>query len=166
MSASRARPPSTAARSQPSAPPADRPALRAVPAPARRGGRAFPVLVIVTLAAGLIGLLLVNLAMQRSAFELSALSAQGDDLRVRQQELDLTVARLASPEHLTQAAQAQGMVPNPNPVFLHLGSGKVIGTPTPARAGSGSANFVPVPEPTRAPPPSPSQPSSGHRSQR
>ncbi len=132
-----------------SAPLPARTKLAVVPerSPTRRS-RAFPATVMALMAAGLVGLLLVNIAMQNTAFELAQLTARADHLHVRQQKLQLEVDRLGSPEHLAQVAQAQGMVPNLNPVFLDLATGKVVGTPTPAPPGPGPAGSTLVPEPT------------------
>ncbi len=91
------------------------------------------------LAGGLIGLLLLNTAMQRGAFQLTALQAQADALHTEQQQLSMKVDNLASPERLASDAVGLGMVPNANPVFLMLRTGRVIGAPTPAGAGGGRA---------------------------
>ena len=109
------------------------------------------VFVVAAMASGLVGLLLLNIAMQNAAFELARLEAQAEDLHIRQQALDLEVDRLASPIQLAERAEAQGMVPNTNPVFLDVASGEVIGTPTPAIAGTGLTEPAPVAEPPRQP---------------
>jgi hypothetical protein len=118
----------------------------------------FVVGVVGVLAAGLVGLLLLNIAMQKGAFELARLDAQANDLQTRQQALDLEVDRLASPARLAQRASAQGMVANPNPVFLDLATGEVVGRPTPAAAAPAPAGQAPAVDPPRRPQPSPAEP--------
>jgi len=127
--------------------------LRAVtPQPRQQPTTTFAALVVVVMGAGLVGLLLLNIAMQNAAFHRAALDEQVYDLHVQQQALDLELDRLGSPERLADLATEQGMVPNPNAVFLDIGSGKIIGDPTPARAGTGLSDDVKrVPEPSRAP---------------
>ncbi len=143
---------SNAARPQRSAPrPASRP-LRVVPERSRTPGRAFVVLLVAVLAAGLVGLLVLNTAMQRSAFALESLNSTADRLEVRRQVLDLKVDRLGSPEVLGRRATELGMVPMENPVFLRLSDGKVLGNPRPAVAGTGPQLVVLPP-----PPPPPAQ---------
>ena len=138
-----------------------RTSLRVVPPWAGRRTRGtFVVVVITGLAAGLVGLLLLNIAMQKGAFELARLDAQASELRTRQQALDLDVDRLASPARLAEQATAQGMVPTTNPVFLDIASGEVVGTPTPAAAATLTAEGSPVDDPPRRPGPPP-QPDDG-----
>jgi len=102
------------------------------------------VLVVAVMATGLVGLLLLNIAMQNAAFQLAQLESRAQALHIRQQQLGLEVDRLASPEHLAQRASAQGMVPNTNPVFLDISNGgRVIGTPVPAQPGTGLVGYPP-----------------------
>ena len=134
-------------------PPARLPArsrLRVVPARARqpRAGT-FAALLVAILAGGLVGLLVLNTAMQRSAFELDELRDRAESLGVRQQVLDLRVEGMRAPERLARAASALGMVPMSSPVFLRLEDGRVLGDPVPAVAGTGPRL---VPEPPATPP--------------
>jgi hypothetical protein len=110
------------------------------------------VVVVAALAAGLVGLLLLNIAMQKGAFELARLDAQATDLRTRQQALDLEVDRLGSPARLARRAEAQGMVPNPNPVFLDLATGEVVGRALPAAAAPEPGEPPAAVDPPRQPP--------------
>lgn len=137
--------------------PAPRPRLRAVagPQPSTRSGSFVTTLVLV-LAAGLVGLLVLNTAMQRSAFELEELRTRAATLDVRSQVLDLQVARLRSPDRLAAQAAGLGMVPVTSPGFVQLADGQVLGEPGAAVAGTGP-QLVRVPaapdvaEPTRTP---------------
>lgn len=142
-----------AARPKPVTPPIQT-RLRVVPHPAQQPSRAaFVVCVVTAMAAGLVGLLLLNIAMQNAAFELARLESRAEGLHIKAQALDLEVDRLASPDLLAERASAQGMVPNNSPVFLDLSNGKVVGKPTPAVAGTGLPELAPVVEPPREPQP-------------
>ncbi len=110
-------------------------ALRVVPPRMAAPGRAFVVLLVGVLAAGLVGLLVLNTAMQRAAFRLESLSADADRLEMRRQVLDLQVDRMGSPEVLARRATELGMVQMTTPVFLRLSDGTVLGDPHPAVAG-------------------------------
>ena len=111
--------------------------LQVVPERSRAPGRAFVLLLVAVLAAGVVGLLVLNTAMQRAAFSLESLNATADRLEVRRQVLDLQVDRMSSPEVLGRRATELGMVPMTTPVFLRLSDGKVLGDPQPAVAGVG-----------------------------
>jgi hypothetical protein len=130
-----------AARSRASHPAARGPRLQVVPRVQRARGSQFVVLVAGMLVSGLIGLLLLNLSMQKGAFELARLEEQTSALRTGEQSLTFDLDRLESTQHLYRRARTLGMVPNSSPVFLDLTDGSVIGTPVPA---------APAPEPTVA----------------
>jgi hypothetical protein len=93
----------------------------------------FVLLVAAILVIGLVGLLMLNLSMQKASFRLAALQDRAAALQTREQSLDLKVDRLSSSDRLSDAAIRMGMVPNPNPVFLDLSDGSVIGDPTAAQ---------------------------------
>lgn len=131
---------------------ANRPRLRAVPAAGPRpGGRVFVALIVLVLAAGLVGLLLLNTAMQRSAFRLEDLQRESAALAVRGEVLDTQVERLRAPDRLARAATRLGMVAMTEPVFLRLSDGRVLGDPQPAAAAPPPI-AEPVPHPQAAPP--------------
>lgn len=112
-------------------------ALRIV-APARNRARRAPfvVVVVMVLSAGLVGLIVMNTALQDQAFHLARLQREASSLEVRQQQLQHTEDRLAEPSSLARSAAALGMVPNAAPVFLRPSTGEVIGVPTPAEPNS------------------------------
>jgi hypothetical protein len=89
----------------------------------------FVLLIATILVVGLIGLLMLNLSMQKASFRLASLQDRAEALQTREQSLDLKVDRLASSDRLVDEATRLGMVPNPNPVFLDLSNGSVIGDP-------------------------------------
>ena len=120
------------------------PKLRVVyGAPFRPPRMPFVIFVVSLLAAGLVGLLLLNTQLQSGTFQITSLSNQADQLRDQQQSLEKQVRTLESPQNLADRALKMGMVPNPNPVFLRLSDGRVLGVPEEGRSGTGTAMFGP-----------------------
>ena len=114
---------------------ARRGSLRIAPPPAPRIARGpFVAAVLAVLAAGLLGLLLLNTVLAQGSFHLHALQVQGKQLADQEQDLQHDVDTLQAPAALAAQAQAQGMVPGGPPVFLRLPDGAVLGDPTPAPA--------------------------------
>lgn len=112
------------------------PALQVVPRNAGvRRGSGFVVLVAALLVSGLIGLLLLNLSMQKGAFELAGLQASTTELQVQEQALDQELEGIQSTQSLARQATGQGMVPSSNPMFLDLSDGSIVGQPVPAAPG-------------------------------
>jgi len=120
------------------------PRLRVVyGAPFRPPRMPFVIFVVSLLAAGLVGLLLLNTQLQSGTFDITKLNSQANDLRDQQQQLEKQVRALESPQNLSDRALRMGMVPNPNPVFLRLSDGRVLGVPAEGKAGAGTAMFGP-----------------------
>ncbi|WP_410787730.1 hypothetical protein [Kribbella sp. C-35] len=120
------------------------PRLRVVyGAPFRPPRMPFVIFVVSLLAAGLVGLLLLNTELQSGTFNITKLSSQADQLRDQQEQLEKQVRTLESPQNLSDRALRLGMVPNPNPVFLRLSDGRVLGVPAEGKAGAGTAMFGP-----------------------
>ena len=120
------------------------PRLRVVyGAPFRPPRMPFVIFVVSLLAAGLVGLLLLNTQLQSGTFQVTKLSSQADQLRDQQEQLEKQVRTLESPQNLSDRALRMGMVPNPNPVFLRLSDGRVLGVPAEGKAGTGTAMFGP-----------------------
>ena len=120
------------------------PRLRVVyGAPFRPPRMPFVIFVVSLLAAGLVGLLLLNTELQSGTFNITKLSSQADQLRDQQEQLEKQVRTLESPQNLSDRALRMGMVPNPNPVFLRLSDGRVLGVPAEGKAGTGTAMFGP-----------------------
>lgn len=118
------------------------PKLRVVyGAPFRPPRMPFVLFVVALLAAGLVGLLLLNTELQRGTFQVTSLNTQADQLRDQQEQLERQVRTLQSPQNLADRALKMGMVPNPNPVFLRLSDGQVLGVPAEGKAGTGAAMF-------------------------
>jgi hypothetical protein len=107
--------------------------LRLVRRQPRESGRLpFALLIIFLVAAGLVGLLLVNTSLQSGAFEAGRLQQDNQLLAEQQGDLQRQVQQLSSPGEVTRRAGALGMVADPNPGFLRLSDGKVLGDPQPA----------------------------------
>jgi hypothetical protein len=116
------------------------PSLRLVPSPGPRAPRAaFVALVLVLLAGGLVGLLVLTTTMQQRAFALFDVQNEIATLREERQLLVAELAQRESPAALARSARLLGMVPNDTPAFLDLGTGRIRGelVPAPARSGAG-----------------------------
>lgn len=123
------RPSSPARRQQPAA----RPDLRIVNAPAQARSRGpFIVLCMLILMGALLGTLLLNTAMAQGSFERQELTSQLARLTEKEQALTEQLDVLGSPGQLAQRATDLGMVRSPQPAFIRLADGVVIGEPTPA----------------------------------
>ncbi len=107
-----------------------RPRLTIVPKSAARSARVpFVLLVVTLLAVGLVGLLLLNTALQQGAYTATGLRDQSQALGIRQQNLQMQVAALRQPQRVAQEGLRLGMVQNDSPAFLSLSNGRIIGTP-------------------------------------
>lgn len=84
------------------------------------------------LAAGLLALLFINMSLAQGAYQLRDLTVRSSMLGENEQELREELARLESPQHLSEAARSIGMVPGTDPAFLDVQEGQVIGEATPA----------------------------------
>lgn len=91
----------------------------------------FVALVVGLLAVGLVGLLVLNTSLQRGAYAVTDLRTSAAQLSLREQNLQMQVAELQSPERLAAVAAASGMVRGDNPAFLSLKTGKIVGVPKP-----------------------------------
>ncbi|WP_329584106.1 cell division protein FtsL [Kitasatospora sp. NBC_01250] len=100
-----------------------------------RGGRGrmpFAVLMVLLLASGLLGLLMLNTALNEGSFELTKLQKQTNTLTDQQQSLQQQIDHAAAPDALERSARQLGMVPGGDPAFLQ-DDGKVLGSPGPAK---------------------------------
>jgi hypothetical protein len=114
------------------------PRLRVVTgAPPNRGGAAFGIICATLLAAGLLGLLLLNTALAQGSFTLHKLQVASDQLTDTQDALTQSLAASASPANIASRAAAMGMVPAQSAAFLRLSDGQVIGVAKPAKGGPG-----------------------------
>lgn len=107
--------------------------------PGRGAGAArapFVLLIVALLGSGLLGLLLLNAALNQGSFELSKLKKQTKELSDEQQELQGEVDGFSAPDALDKRAKELGLVPGGVPAFL-LPDGKVIGEPETAAPDTG-----------------------------
>jgi hypothetical protein len=107
--------------------------LRLVTAPVHARARSRAVLGSVgLLVVGLIGLLLVNVSLERGAYQLKSSDQEIARLQEQRQELQEELAALQAPQNLAGAAEELGMVRNPNAAFVRSTDGQVLGVPQPA----------------------------------
>jgi hypothetical protein len=126
-----------------------RPRLTVVARAATRAPRIpFVVLVVTLLVGGLVGLLLLNTALQRGAYTTTALRDQAAALSVRQQQLEVHVDAMAEPQRLAKRAVRLGMVADASPGFLELSSGRILGTPAAGKRSNGVDAIAAGPSPT------------------
>lgn len=114
-----------------------RPQLTLVPkAAAARASRVpFAAFVLVLLAVGLLGLLLLNTSLQRGAYVQADLQQRADALTHQQQGLEMSVQTKSDPQRIAEAATSLGMVQSPHPAFLSLADGSISGRPAEGVAG-------------------------------
>lgn len=87
----------------------------------------FVLFVMMLLVSGLVGLLLLNTALQRGAYAATDLRNEFNALEVRRELLQTKVGGLQDPQRVAQQAIQLGMVQNDSPVFLSLATGSIIG---------------------------------------
>ena len=107
--------------------------LRVVPeaTPARVSRFPFVLGLVALIALAMGGLVVVNTQIQTQAVELAALEREATNLGHQQAALEADVNQARSAANLEQQAHKLGMRPNPNPAFIVLPEGKILGTPTP-----------------------------------
>ena len=92
----------------------------------------FVAVVVSLLAAGLLGLLMLNTVLAQGSFALFNLRADARVLADREQALLREVEALRSPEALAAKATDLGMVQSGQPTFLRLPDGAILGADVPA----------------------------------
>lgn len=105
--------------------------LRPLPAPVRpRSNAPFIGLLAAVLGVGMGGAILLNTVIEEQARTLDDMQKQSVSLSNQQALLVSEVNELRSPRVLALKAIDLGMVPNPNPAYIDLKTGEIIGTPT------------------------------------
>ncbi|MFF2369010.1 hypothetical protein [Agromyces sp. NPDC058110] len=118
------------------------------PAPDRvarsRPRLAYAIIAVGGVAVIALAQLMLSIAVTQGAYEIDGYQLSQAKLSRQQQTLAEDLDRVQSPQYLAQNAEALGMVPNSNPVFLRLSDGAVLGQPTAAAGGAvASAALVP-----------------------
>ncbi|MET4159425.1 hypothetical protein [Agromyces sp. PvR057] len=86
--------------------------------------------------------LMLSIAVTQGAYEIDGYELSQAKLSRQQQTLAEDLDRVQSPQYLAQNAEALGMVPNTNPVFLRLSDGAVLGQPAAASGGAGASGAL------------------------
>lgn len=89
----------------------------------------FAIVVATILALGMVGLLVLNTALQTQAIDLRQAQIQASNLDHVVNALNSKVNQLRSPAQVAQRASALGMRPNPYTAFVLLPDGKIVGNP-------------------------------------
>lgn len=112
--------------------------LRPAPEPGRRARPtlAYAIIAVAGVAFIVVAQLLLSIAITQGAYDIDHAQIQQTKLDRQEQQLREDLDRVESPQYLAANAEALGMVPNANPVFLQLSDGTVSGNPAPADAGT------------------------------
>ena len=94
---------------------------------ARLGRIPFVLALIAILGIGMAGLLALNTSLQGQAFEARTLHQKATQLTYQEAALNTRVADLRSSDNLAARAFQLGLRPDPDPGFIRLPDGKVIG---------------------------------------
>jgi hypothetical protein len=100
--------------------------------PAASSRAPFIALVLILAIGGLIGLVLLNTAVNENAFRLHDLDTRQEKLDEEEQRLQQALENQEAPEKLDERARKMGLGPAGDPGFVVLPEGKVVGTPVPA----------------------------------
>jgi hypothetical protein len=108
----------------------------APPEPVAAPRTPFVLLVLALVAGGIVGLLVLNTAINADAFKITALKDQQTKLDTQEQQLNQELTELQSPGNLQAAATRLGLVPAGTPAYIHLPDGRILNVPQPAGATS------------------------------
>ena len=112
------------------------PKLRPVPDRRRQmAGVPFMFVLALVMALGMVGVLVLNTALQNQAFAVQERQREANELGYLLSDLEAEAAQTRSAASLAIRAQELGMKPNPYPVLLRLPDGSVVGTPTQVLGG-------------------------------
>lgn len=111
--------------------PVRKPRQVAPPEPVATARAPFVLAVLALIAVGIVGLLVLNTAINENAFTLQDLREQQTVLDAAEQQLTDELADLSSPGNLAAAAERLGLVPAEDITYLRLPDGKELVMPTP-----------------------------------
>ena len=115
-------PPRTATSPRRPVPAPERPrhlrVVRGRPAPGRRPPTLFIVLALTATGMALFALVVAQVFLGQAAFRQSSLESAVQAKRLATEQLELEVAKLASPDRIATRAQQIGLVPAPDVVVL------------------------------------------------
>jgi cell division protein FtsB len=115
----------------------------------RLGRVPFVLVLMAVFGLGMAGLLALNTTLQGQAFQARSLHDKANQLTYQQAALERQVDDLRSVDKLAARAFAMGLRPDPDPAFVRLPDGKVIGEPTPV-TGNEVPGLVKTPEQIKA----------------
>jgi cell division protein FtsB len=92
----------------------------------------FVALVLLVVAAGVLGILLLNTKVNENAFILHDLRQEQAALDQRQQELEQEIAQAGTPARLAEEARRLGLVQAEELAYLRLPDGELVHEPMPA----------------------------------
>ena len=94
----------------------------------------------------IIAQILLSIALQSGAYEISGLKQQVRDIDRAHQSASTDIDRLGSPQNLSRSAEELGMVSNSSPAYLRLSTGATTGWVSQASSGASmyrSGDMVP-----------------------
>lgn len=115
----------------------------------------FVGIVLVIIALGLGGVMVVTTSVAAQSKELAALETKATKLGYQAAALESELQRSSSANALALRATELGMVPNPYPAFVNLADGSITGVPTKVKGDEMPflRGIAPAPEPTPTPVP-------------
>lgn len=111
--------------------PAKQPARKAPPEPVTTARMPFVLSILGIIAAGIVGLLVLNTAINGNAFELQDLREGQTKLDAKEQQLSDELAEVKAPGNLAAVADRLGLVEAEDITYLRLPDGKELKMPKP-----------------------------------
>lgn len=111
----------------------------------RRRVSSLPFLGLIAglLAAGLLGLLIINNSLAAGSFEQARLRSDQILLGEQEQALRQEVERLSSPTRVREAAREAGLVPAATTAYFDVMTGQILGVPLPAGQATSPTGVAP-----------------------
>lgn len=105
-----------------------------------RSALPFALLCSLIAVATLMTMLILNVQMGDTSFEITRLQAQSQRLDEQEQALTERAHELDTPQQLATRAREIGMVPVNDPAYIDLATGDVVGNPEPAAGAAPAAD--------------------------